>query len=232
MATPHNRANAGEIAESVIICRAPLRVKYIAENFLEDAKLFNDVRGMYGYTGNYKGKRVSVMGHGMGIPSISIYATELYKFYGVKKIIRAGSAGALVDDVNLRDIVIAQGACTDSNFAWQYDLPGTFAPIADYSMLKAADRKAEEMGLNVKVGNIISSDVFYSPKSSAEKWRSMGVLAVEMEASALYTIAAAEGKKALCVLTISDHLFKDGILTPDERQTGFNDMIKLCLEIA
>lgn len=232
MATPHNRANAGEIAESVIICGDPLRVKYIAENFLEDAKLFNDVRGMYGYTGNYKGKRVSVMGHGMGIPSISIYATELYKFYGVKKIIRAGSAGALVDDVNLRDIVIAQGACTDSNFAWQYDLPGTFAPIADYSMLKAADRKAEEMGLNVKVGNIISSDVFYSPKSSAEKWRSMGVLAVEMEASALYTIAAAEGRQALCVLTISDHLFKDGILTPDERQTGFNDMIKLCLEIA
>lgn len=232
MSTPHNSANVSDIAETVIMCGDPLRVKYIAENYLKDAVLFNAVRGMYGYTGEYNGKRISVMGHGMGMPSIGIYAHELYNFYGVKTIIRAGSAGGLRDEVKLRDIVIAQGACTDSNFAWQYGITGTFAPIADYGLLSTAVDTAKGLNLPVHVGNIYSTDVFYSPQSANDGMRAIGVLAVEMEAAALYMIASKANARALCVCTVSDHLYSPEKLTAEERQTGFDDMIKLCLETA
>ena len=232
MATPHNSANVGDIAETGVMCGDPLRVKYIAENYLEKAEMFNEVRGMYGFTGYYKGKRLSVMGHGMGMPSIGIYAHELYNFFGVKSIIRAGSAGGLCDDVKLRDIVIAQGTCTDSNFAWQYGITGSFAPIADFGLLRAAVENAEKLGLCVKVGNLYSTDVFYSPKNANDSMRDMGVLAVEMEAAALYMIAAKAHAKALCVCTVSDHLYSPEKLTVEERQTGFDNMIRLCLETA
>ncbi len=232
MSTPHNSAKIGDIAPSVVMCGDPLRVKYIAETYLDDAACFNNVRGMLGYTGYYKGKRVSVMGHGMGMASIGIYTYELYNHYGVERIIRAGSAGGFGDGVNVRDIIIAQGACHDSNFAWQYKLPGTFAPIADFDLLKAADAKATELGLNARVGNIYSTDVFYAPEEVSAQWKEMGVLGVEMEAAALYMIAAKAGKKALCVCTVSNHMFTKEELSTEERQMGFNDMIKLCLEIA
>lgn len=232
MATPHNAANIGDIAETVIMSGDPLRVKYIAENYLENAVCFNTIRGMYGYTGTYKGKRISVMGHGMGMPSLGIYVWELYNVYGVKSVIRAGSAGGIADNVNLRDIVIAEGACTDSNFAWQYDLPGVFAPIADYSLLKKAASAAEKAGIEVKIGNIFSTDVFYSPADTAARWKEMGILAVEMESAALYMLAAKAHAKALCICTISDHMFRTEELSPEERQTGFDNMIGLALETA
>ena len=232
MSTPHNSAEKGEIASTVVMCGDPLRVKYIAENHLENAVMFSAVRGMYGYTGTYTGKRVSVMGHGMGMPSMGIYSHELYNFYGVKTIIRAGSAGGLCDDVHLRDIVIAQGTCTDSNFAWQYGITGQFAPIADFGLLRKSVETAEKMGLDVKVGNIYSTDVFYSPQSANDKMREMGVLAVEMEAAALYMIAAKAHAKALCVCTVSDHLYSEEKLTVEERRTGFDSMIRLCLAVA
>ncbi len=230
MATPHNSANIGDIAETVLMCGDPLRIKYIAEKFLENPVCFNTVRGMLGFTGTYKGKRISVMGHGMGIPSMAIYVTELINVYGVKTIIRAGSAGAISHSVELRDIVIAQGACTDSSFAWQFDIPGTFAPIGDYGLLKAVDAQAESMGLDVKVGNIYSTDVFYAPDGTNERFEKMGVLAVEMEAAGLYMLAAKHGVRALCVCTISDHLAKQEFLSTEERQTGFDKMLTLCLE--
>ncbi len=232
MSTPHNSAKIGDIAETVIMCGDPLRIKYIAETYLDDSVCFNEVRGMLGYTGYYKGKRVSVMGHGMGMASIGIYSYELYNHYGVKTIIRAGSAGGIGDGVNCRDIIIAQGVCHDSNFAWQYELPGIFAPIGDFELLKAADAKAKELGINVKVGNIYSTDVFYAPEKVNAQWKEMGILGVEMEAAALYMIAAKAKAKALCVCTVSNHMFTKEELSTEERQTGFNDMIKLCLEIA
>ena len=232
MSTPHNSAKIGEIAESVVMCGDPLRVKYIAETYLTDAVCFNNVRGMLGYTGYYKGKRVSVMGHGMGMASIGIYAYELYNHYDVKQIIRAGSAGGIGDGVQCRDIIIAQGVSHDSNFAWQYKLPGTFAPIADFELLKAADKKAEELGLSVRVGNLYSTDVFYAPEEVNAQWKEMGILGVEMESAALYMIAAKAKKKALCVCTVSNHMFTKEELSTEERQTGFDNMIKLCLEIA
>ena len=232
MSTAHNSAKIGDIAETVVMCGDPLRVKYIAENYLENAVMFNEIRGMYGYTGTYKGKRVSVMGHGMGMPSIGIYTHELYNFFGVKTIIRAGSAGGLSDEVKLRDVVIAQAVSTDSNFAWQYGIPGTFAPTADFGLLRKAVEKAEELGVNVKVGNIYSTDVFYSPMQANDIMRDMGALAVEMESAALYMIAAKAHAKALCVCTISNHLYSTEELTAEERETGFNDMIKICLETA
>jgi purine-nucleoside phosphorylase len=232
MSTPHNSAKIGEIAETVVMCGDPLRVKYIAETYLENPVCFNEVRGMLGYTGFYKGKRVSVMGHGMGMASIGIYVYELYHHYGVKQIIRAGSAGGYGDGVEVRDIIIAQGACHDSNFAWQYGLDGTFAPIADFELLKNAYDKAKELGIKAKVGNIYSTDVFYAPEEVSAKWKEMGVLGVEMEAAALYMIAAKAKKKALCVCTVSNHMFTKEELSTEERQLGFNEMIKLCLEIA
>lgn len=230
--TPHNSAKKGDIAKKVLMPGDPLRAKYIAETYLENPVCFNTVRNMLGYTGTYNGEEVSVMGGGMGIPSIGIYSYELFNFYDVDKVIRIGSAGALQDDVELMDVVIGMGACTDSNYAYQYGLPGTFAPIADYSLVKRAAEAAEEQGTPVKVGNILSSDVFYNADSTVnDRWRSMGVLAVEMEAAALYMNAAAAGKKALCMLTISDLIYKEGNLTAEERQLGFKKMMEIALAI-
>ena len=224
--TPHNSAKKGEIAKTVLMPGDPLRARYIAETYLQDAKCFNEVRGMYGYTGTYKGKEVSVMGHGMGIPSIAIYTYELFNFYDVENIIRVGSAGALQDDVQLKDIVIGMGACTDSTFANHFHLPGTFAPIADFGLLEKAVEKAKEAGIPVKVGNIVSGDVFYSDEAgSSDGWRKMGVLAAEMEAAALYYLGAKYHVQTLAIMTVSDHLLTGEETTAEERQTTFNEMI-------
>ena len=232
MSTPHNAAEKQEIAKTVLMPGDPLRAKYIADPYLEGAKCFNTVRNMLGYTGTYHGKEISVMGGGMGMPSIGIYSYELFHFYDVESIIRIGSAGALQDELNARDIVIGMGACTNSDYASQYRLPGTFAPIADYSLLKKAVEAAEKKGIPVKVGNILSSDIFYNDDDSVnEKWRRMGVLAVEMEAAALYMNAARAGKKALCILTVSDHLFKEQELSAKERETSFTEMMEIALEL-
>lgn len=231
--TPHNSAKIGDIAKTVLMPGDPLRAKYIAETYLEDVTCFNTVRNMFGYTGTYKGKRISVMGGGMGIPSIGIYSYELYSFYGVDNIIRIGSAGGFSDNIKARDIVIAQGACTNSNYAQQYKLPGTFAPIADFNLVKKAVEAAEKKDVKTVVGNVLSSDVFYSADSEAnDKWKAMGVLCVEMEAAGLYMNAAHLGKKALAILTISDHLYTGECLTAEERQNTFNDMMEIALEIA
>ena len=196
MSTPHNQAQMGEIAETVLMPGDPLRAKFLAETYLEDVKVFNTVRNMLGYTGYYHGKKVSIMGSGMGMPSIGIYAYELYNFYDVKKIIRIGSCGAIQKDVHLRDIVIAQGACTDSRFAHQFELPGTFSAISSYALLEKAVEKAKEKNLTYHVGNIVSSDIFYhADKDSANKWASMGCLGVEMESYALFALASNQGKK-------------------------------------
>ncbi len=233
MGTPHNAAEKGRIAKTVLMPGDPLRAKYIAENYLENPVCFNTVRNMFGYTGTYKGKEVSVMGSGMGIPSIGIYSYELYNFYDVDKIIRIGSAGGIQDDVNVMDIVIGMGACTNSNYADQYQIPGTFAPIPDYELLEKAVNTAREKGANVKVGNILSSDVFYNDREDFnDRWKRMGILAVEMEAAALYMNAARAGKKALCILTISDHLYKEASLSAKERETGFHQMMEIALETA
>ena len=231
MATPHNKAQIGDIAKSVIMCGDPLRVKYIAETYLENAVCFNEIRGMYGYTGFYKGKKISVMGHGMGMPSIGIYSYELFNHYGVESIIRAGSAGGMGDGIKVRDIIIAQGACHDSNFHWQYGLDGTFAPIADFGLLKAAYDKSLELGISAKVGNIISTDVFYAPEKVNAIWKDMGVLGVEMEAAALYLNAARAGKSALCICTISDSLVHHTACSAEERQTSFTNMMKIAFDI-
>jgi purine-nucleoside phosphorylase len=233
MSTPHNRAEKGDIADVVLMPGDPLRAKHIADEYLESAVQFNDVRGMFGYTGIYRGERVSVMGSGMGIPSIGIYSHELYSHYDVDAIIRIGSAGALADNIALRDVVIAQGACTDSNYASQFNIPGTFAPIADYSLLSAAVESTESLGLRAEVGNVLSSDAFYNADDTVnDRWKRMGVLAVEMEAAGLYLNAASLGKKALCITTISDHLYRDEKLSAHDRQTGFDEMIKIALETA
>lgn len=233
MSTPHNAAVEGQIAKTVLMPGDPLRAKYIAETYLEDVECFNTVRNMFGYTGTYKGKRVSVMGGGMGIPSIGIYSYELYSFYGVESIIRIGSAGGMQDDVKLRDIVIGMGACTDSNYASQYGLPGTFAPIASYELVEKAVNVAREKNIKTAVGNVLSSDIFYNAdKSANQKWRDMGVLCVEMEAAGLYMNAAKLGKKALAILTISDHLYTGEELSAEDRQNTFNDMMEIALEMA
>lgn len=232
MSTPHNSAQKGQIAPLVLMPGDPLRSKFIAENFLEEPVLFNDVRLAQGYTGRYHGQKVSVMASGMGMPSIGIHAYELYHFYDVESIIRVGSAGALQKDLKLFDVVLAQGACTDSNFQSQFALPGTFAPIADYSLLERAQKVAEERGLRYRVGNVLSSDFFYRATSSALDFAKMGVLAVEMETAALYLTAAAAGKKALSVLTISDSLVSGEETTSDEREKSFVEMISLALSLA
>ena len=230
--TPHIGAQVGEIAEKVIMAGDPLRAKFMAEKFLENPVQYNSVRGMLGYTGTYKGKRVSVQGHGMGIPSIGIYTYELYNFYGVKSIIRTGSAGAYHPDLNLGDVVIGIGACTDSNYAAQYNLPGTFSPTADFDMARAAVEKAEAMGIDYKVGNILSSDVFYGDNAEGWKqWQKMGVLAVEMEAAALYMNAARSGNKALCICTISDSLVHGTACSAEQRQTSFTNMMEIAFDI-
>lgn len=232
--TPHNTAEKSQIASTCLMPGDPLRAKMIAENFLTDVECFNQTRGMLGYTGNYQGKRVSVMGHGMGIPSIGIYTYELFSFYDVENIIRIGSIGGLDTSLNLGDVIIAQGACTDSNYASQYGLPGTFAPICDYGLLKLADQTAEKKGLSVRVGNVLASDMFYRANPEAfDKWRSMGVLGVEMECSALYMNAAYLHKKALGILTVSDIIGDDSrAMTAEERQTTLTNMITLALDMA
>ncbi|HPE96157.1 MAG TPA: purine-nucleoside phosphorylase, partial [Bacillota bacterium] len=219
-------------AETVLMPGDPLRAQFIAENYLTDVYRFTTVRNMYGFTGTYNKKRVSVMGHGMGMPSIGLYTHELYNFYGVENIIRVGSAGGISDNVHLRDIIIAQGASTDSAYANQYKLPGTFAPLADFGLLEKAVCTARAKGLTVRVGNVISTDVFYNDDPHYnDAWKKMGVLAVEMEAAALYLNAARSKKKALCILTVSDHLYSPEQLTVEERQTGFGDMISIALEL-
>ncbi len=230
--TPHNGAKKGEIAKTVLMPGDPLRAKYIAETYLEHPVQVTSVRNMLGFTGTYKGKEISVMGGGMGMPSMGIYSYELYHFYDVDQIIRIGSAGSLQDKVELMDVVIAMGACTDSNYAYQYGLPGTFAPIADYELLSRAAEAAGKQGRKVVVGNVLSSDIFYNADSGVnDKWRNMGVLAVEMETAALYMNAAAAGKKALCMLTISDLVFGEEKLSAEERQLGFGKMIEIALEL-
>lgn len=230
--TPHNAALEGDFAPVVLMPGDPLRAKYIAETYLDDARQVTGVRGMLGFTGSYQGKPVSVMGHGMGMPSIGIYSYELYHNYGVETIIRVGSAGGYADDLELRDVVAAQGACTDSNYANQFGLPGTFAPIADFELLSAAVAAAKRQGVKIRVGNVLSSDVFYDGGANERAWKPMGVLATEMEAAALYMNAAAAGKRALCLLTISDIPSCGLGLPAEERQTSFNQMLEVALETA
>lgn len=230
--TPHITAKKGDFAETVLMPGDPLRAKFIAETFLENAELVNNVRGIHGYTGYYKGKRVSVMASGMGMPSIGIYSYELYNFYDVKNIIRIGSAGAIHPDLKIKDIAIGMGACTNSNYVSQYGLPGNLAPIASFELLKKATDVAEEMGLSYKVGNLYSSDTFYDDMARLKEWQRMGVLAVEMEAAALYMNAMRAGKNALAICTISDCPFTGEASSAEERQNSFTQMMTLALEIA
>ncbi|MBQ3888368.1 MAG: purine-nucleoside phosphorylase [Clostridia bacterium] len=237
--TPHIDATPADFAPTVLMPGDPLRSRFIAETFLESPRLVNNVRGVQGYTGTYRGTPVSVMASGMGMPSIGIYSYELYTVFGVENIIRVGSAGGMTDRVRLRDVVLAEGACTDSNYAHDYRLPGTFAPVADFDLLRTAADQAEKLGLSYAVGNVVSSDVFYHDGQevapgcgAADQWRKMGVLAVEMEAAALYMNAARTGKRALAVLTVSDHLLTGESLPAEARQTSFTDMMKLSLETA
>ena len=229
--TPHIGAQLGEIAETVIMAGDPLRAKFMAENFLDNPIQFNNVRGMLGFTGTYKGKRVSVMGHGMGIPSIGIYTYELFNFYDVKTIIRVGSAGSINMDLHVGDLVVAQGACTNSSYGDQYELPGTFAPIADFSLVRGAVEACEKFGYKYKVGNVLSSDTFYSDNPHNDKWMTMGVLAVEMEASALYMNAARAGTRALVILTVSDHILTGEVTTAEERQNTFTHMMDVAFSL-
>ncbi|MBD1388285.1 purine-nucleoside phosphorylase [Neiella sp. HB171785] len=231
MATPHINAKPGDFAETVLFPGDPLRAKFIAETFLDDARLVTDVRNMFGYTGTYKGKAVSVMGSGMGIPSCSIYAKELITEYGVKNLIRVGSAGAVSTDVKVRDVVVAMGACTDSGVNRTRFKGNDFAAIADYGLLKNVVDSAAKLNLPVKVGNCFSADLFYTPDVEMfDVMEKMGVLAVEMEAAGLYGVAAEFGANALAVLTISDHIRTGEATTSDERQTSFRDMMEITLE--
>lgn len=229
--TPHIGAKFGEIAETVIMAGDPLRAKFMAEKYLENPVEFNHVRGMFGFTGTYHGKRVSVMGHGMGMPSIGIYTYELYNFYGVKTIIRVGSAGSINMDLHVGDIAIAMGACTNSNYVNQYELPGTYAPIADFTLVRGAAEACERFGYNYMVGNVLSSDTFYSDNPQNDKWMKMGVLAVEMEIAALYMNAARAGKRALGICTISDHILTGEATTAEERQTTFTHMMDVAFSL-
>lgn len=232
--TPHIGAQVGEIAETILLPGDPLRAKYIADNFLTDVKQFNATRNMFGYTGYYKGKRISVMGTGMGCPSIGIYSYELIHGYGCKNLIRVGTAGSMQEHVKVRDIVIAMGACTTSNYVRQFRLPGDYSCIGSFELLRKAVEKAEAKGLNYHVGNVLSSDMFYNPEMPAmgTSWGRMGVLAVEMESAALYSNAAYAGVNALCILTISDSLVTGEATTAEERQNTFTNMMEIALELA
>ncbi|MBP5432357.1 purine-nucleoside phosphorylase [Ruminococcus sp.] len=232
MPTPHNNAKNGDIAKTVLMPGDPLRAKFIAENYLENSVCYNEVRGMLGFTGTYKGVPVSVQGSGMGMPSIGIYSWELFNSYGVDNIIRVGTAGSVADNVELRDIVIGMSASTNSAYASQYRIPGTYAPTASWKLLSAAVKAAEEKGSAFHVGNILSSDTFYDDANSLADWQKMGVLAIEMEAAALYMNAARAGKNALCVLTVSDCPLKGLSTTAEERQTTFREMMEIALEAA
>lgn len=231
--TPHIGADKNQIAETVLMPGDPLRAKFIAETFLEGAECVNEIRNMLAYTGNYHGKRITVFGGGMGMPSVGIYTYELFHFYDVEQIIRIGTAGALSDRVDLRDVVVGIGASTDSNYGDQYSLPGTYAPTADFDLARAAVETGERLGIKTVAGNILSTDIFYHADEDAlKKWVQMGILAVEMEAAALYMNAAKAGKRALCLLTISDAPLKGESLSAGERQSGFTDMMRIALEIA
>ena len=237
--TPHNSARPGDFAKTVLMPGDPLRSKFIAETFFENPVLVNNVRGVQGYTGTYKGVKVSVMASGMGMPAIGIYSHELFNGYGVENIIRVGSAGAIQENINLYDLVIAQGACTDSNWASQFHLPGTFAPIASWELLTEAVKAAQAHGAVYHVGNVNSSDTFYGDHvdvpeglDSLYGLKKMGVMALEMEAAALYMNAARYGKRALCIYTVSDHVLKGVETTSEERQTAFTQMMEVALDVA
>ncbi len=237
--TPHISAKMGDFGKTVLMPGDPLRSKFIAETFLENPVLVNNVRGVQGYTGYYKGVKVSVMASGMGMPAIGIYSHELFNGYGVENIIRVGSAGSIQEHINVYDLVIAQGACTDSNWASQFHLPGTFAPIASYDLLSAAVESAKELGCKYHVGNVNSSDVFYGDHvdvpaglDSVYGLKKMGVMALEMEAAALYMNAARYGKRGLCICTISDNVLTGEETTSEQRQIAFTDMMKVALEVA
>ncbi len=230
--TAHINATPDDFAKTVLMPGDPLRAKFIAENFLTNPRLVNSVRGVNGYTGTYKGVPVSVMASGMGMPSMAIYSYELFNFFGVENIIRIGSAGSINNDIKVRDIVVGMGACTNSNLASQYNLSGTFAPICSYNLLKLCSQTADELGLDIKVGNLYSSDTFYDDSMSSASWSKMGVMAVEMEAAALYMNAARANKNALAICTISDHILTGEQTTAEERQTTFTDMMILALETA
>ena len=232
MPTPHNSAKMGDFAKTVLMPGDPLRAKFIADTFLEDAKLVNNVRGIHGYTGMYKNTPVSVMASGMGMPSMGIYAYELFSEYGVENIIRIGSAGAISAKLKLRDVIAGMGACTNSNFAHQYGLPGQFAPVADFALLETAVSAARELGIEMPVGNLLSSDTFYDASNSTMKWAEMGVLAVEMESAALYMTAAKLGKRALAICSISDSIVTGEALDAKERQTTFTAMMRIALDTA
>lgn len=229
--TPHIGAQYGEIAKTMIMAGDPLRAKLMAERFLENPKLVNQVRGMLGYTGTYKGKEITVMGHGMGIPSIGIYTYELFNFYDVETIIRVGSCGSRQMYVNLGDLVIAQGACTDSNWAQQYHLPGTYAPIADFELCRLAVDACKEFGYTYHVGNVLATDMFYCEDDRKANWTNMGVLADEMEAPALYMNAAHARKHALCLCTVSDHILTGEANSAEERQNTFTRMMDVAFRM-
>ena len=232
--TPHISAKLGEIAKTVLMPGDPLRAKFIAETFLENPVLVNNVRGVQGHTGLWKGVPVTVMASGMGMPAIGIYSWELFSQYDVENIIRIGSAGAFQDELKLMDIVMAQGACTESAYIEHFKLGGSFAPIADFKLMCAAVESARALGVDVTVGNVLSTDNFYSAEGCCnnDKWRDMGVLAVEMEAAALYANAAYLGKRALCICSISDHLYREEYLSSEERQVGFTQMMEIALDTA
>ena len=233
MSTPHNAAEPGAIAKTVLMPGDPLRAEFVAKTYLENPVCFNTVRNMLGFTGTYRGKPVSVMGSGMGMPSIGIYSYELFHFYGVDRILRIGTAGGIADGVQLRDVIVGVGACTDSNYAAQYRVPGTFAPIASFRLAEKAVQAARRLGVPVKAGNVLSSDLFYGDdEGSLAAWKKMGVLAVEMESAALYMNAARAGKEALCLLTISDCPLRGESLPAAERQTTFTQMMEIALETA
>ena len=231
MATPHINAENGDFADVVLMPGDPLRAKYIAETFLDDAKLVCDVRNMFGFTGTYKGRKISVMGHGMGIPSASIYATELVKDYGVKQLIRVGSCGAVSEDINVRDVVIGLGACTDSKVNRMRFNDHDFAAIADYHMVKNAETAAKQRGVDVKIGNLFSAELFYSPQPEMfDIMDKYGIVGVEMEAAGIYAIAAEYGVKAMAICTVSDHIKTGEQTSSEERATSFNEMIEIALE--
>ncbi len=231
--TPHINAKPGDFGKTVLMPGDPLRSKFIAENFLENPVLVNNVRGVQGYTGTYKGTKVSVMASGMGMPSMGIYSYELFNFFEVDNILRIGSTGGLIPEVKIRDIVFGMGACTNSNFAAQFNIPGTYAPIADYELLNTAVGVAKERNVGFHVGNVLSADTFYHPdKTFNEHWVRMGVLAVEMEAAALYMNAAFAKKRALAILTVSDNLATGEATTAEERQNSFTQMMEVALDTA
>ncbi len=232
MATPHNQAEKGQIAESILLPGDPLRAKFIAENFLDDISCFNSVRNMLGFTGTYKGKRISVMGTGMGCPSIGIYSYELIHAYGVKNLIRVGSCGAVQEDLKVGDIVMAIGASTDGNYAHQYKLPGTYSASASYELLEKAVASAKSRGYSYRVGNVLSSDLFYTETPEWKEWAKMGLLSIEMESYALYCNANRAGVNALGIFTVSDSIVTGEALSAKERQNGFTRMMEVSLETA